>query len=54
MLPVATIRMVTPSTFILNLSPKKIGLRMPVKTIVKQLVLLIRMMFPNVSATERL
>lgn len=50
-LPVATSRMVTPSSFHVNVSPSTSGLRMAVKMMVKHEVEEIRRMLPYFKAT---
>ena len=50
-LPIAMVKMVMPSTLILNTSPRRRGDKIPVKMIVKHDVLLMSIMFPNLIAT---
>lgn len=52
-LPMAMVKMVMPSTLILNTSPRRRGDRMPVKMMVKHEVLLMSIMFPNLMATSQ-
>lgn len=50
-LPIAMVRMVTPSILALNTSPRSQGESIPVNMMVKQEVLLMRIMLPNLMAT---